>query len=205
MCYARLHRSIRSQIAAKWDRFPARTLNDSTVVIVGVGGIAATLAPRCRAFGMKVVGVSSSPRTVEGFDMIVARQELESAVRDADFLVLLTPYTDETRHIVNARVLAAMKPGGFLVNVARGGVIDEAALIEAMQRGHLAGAALDVFQTEPLPADHPFWSMPNVIVTAHLGGLFDRYTDHALPILCENLGYFLSRATGKMKNVVRKP
>jgi phosphoglycerate dehydrogenase-like enzyme len=197
-------RAIRSQLDRKWDRFPARTLNESTVVIYGVGDIACYLAPLCKAFGMRVIGVSSAPREVPGFDLVVGRDQLTRVVGEADHLVLLTPYTPATRHSVNAEVFAAMKCGAMLVNVARGGVVDEQALVAALESGQVGGAALDVFSSEPLPTDHPFWAMPNVIITPHQGGFFDRYPDHALPVLCENLKHFLAGHTDQMINIVRK-
>ncbi len=198
-------RAIRSQLERKWDRFPARTLNESTVVIYGVGDIACYLAPLCKAFGMRVIGVSSTPRDVAGFDRVVGRDQLQAAAGEADYLVLLTPYTPATRHSVNAGVFKAMKRGAMLVNVARGGVVDEAALVEALESGQVGGAALDVFSSEPLPLDHPFWGMPNVMITPHQGGFFDRYPDHALPVLLENLKHFLAGETDRMINIVRKP
>ncbi len=198
-------RSMRAQQAARWERFPARTLNQSTVVIYGVGDIAKTLAPLCKALGMRVIGVSSAPREVAGFDEVVGRVQLTAAAAQADFLVLLTPYSASTHHSVDASVLAAMKRGSMLVNLARGGVVDEDALVAVLRNGHLAGAALDVFQREPLPGDHPLWSLPNVIVTPHLGGFFDRYPDHALPVLCHNLGCYLAGQFDQMINVVRQP
>jgi phosphoglycerate dehydrogenase-like enzyme len=153
---------------------------------------------------MTVVGISTSPRTMEGFDRMVHRDALELAVRDLDFLVLLTPYTAETHGIVGARVLAAMKPSAFLVNLARGGIVDEDALLLALREGRLAGAALDVFATEPLPEAHPLWSMDNVIVTPHLGGFHDQYAEQALPTVVENFRKFLAGDTAGMINVVKR-
>lgn len=199
-----LARSLRSQRAHHWDRFPARLLKDKTVGIFGVGVIAAELAPKCKAFGMTVVGISSAVRALPGFDRMYAREELERAVRDLDYLVLLTPYSAATHGSVGARVFAAMKRSGYLVNLARGGVVDETALIEALERGQIAGAALDVFTQEPLPEDHPFWAMENVILTPHLGGFCDVYVDYALPVIEENLRRFLAGDTNNMVNVVRR-
>jgi phosphoglycerate dehydrogenase-like enzyme len=197
-----LPRLLRNQAARTWDRFPARLLKDKTVGILGVGVIAAELAPKCKAFGMTVVGISATPRAVPGFDRMYRREELERAVRELDYLVLLTPYSQATRGIVDATVLASMKPTSFLVNLARGGVVDEPALIEALQEGRIAGAALDVFGQEPLPEAHPLWAMPNVIITPHLGGFCDVYADYALPIVEENLRRFLAGHRGDMINVV---
>ena len=116
---------------------------------------------------------------------------------------MLTPYTQETHNIVDAGILAAMKPGAFLVNLARGGVVDEDALVAALQGKKLAGAALDVFATEPLPAESPLWDMENVIVTQHQGGFFDSYPRFAIPVVEENMRKFLAGDIGSMINVVQ--
>lgn len=199
-----LPRALRSQRSRQWVRFPATLIRGKTVGIFGIGAIAVELAPRCKAMGMTVVGITSAKRPVAGFDRMFGREELVTAVRDVDYLVLLTPYTPETRHIVNAAVFAAMKTGSTLVNLARGGVVDEAALIEALQKGKLAGAALDVFAKEPLPDDHPFWGMDNVIITTHQGGFFDGYPDHALPVVEDNLRKFLAGDYKNMINIVKR-
>jgi D-2-hydroxyacid dehydrogenase (NADP+) len=200
-----LPRSVRNQTAHRWERFPARLLKDKTVGIFGIGVIAEELAPKCKAFGMKVVGISSVKREVPGFDTVFTRDQLVEAVRDLDYLVLLTPYTPATHHSVDARLLAAMKPGAYLVNLARGGVVDEAALIDALKGKRIAGAALDVFAQEPLPAEHPFWGMDEVIMTAHQGGFCDVYVDFALPVIEENLRRFLAGDTAGMINRVKRP
>jgi len=199
-----LPRVLRNQSRQKWDRFPARLLKDKTVGILGIGVIAESLAPKCKAFGMRVIGISSTPRPVPGFDRMYRRGELLEAVRELDYLVLLTPHTPDTRGIVDAELLAAMKPTSYLVNLARGGVVDEAALIDALDAGRLAGAALDVFAEEPLPAGHRFWDMEQVIVTPHLGGFCDVYVDDALPIVVENIRRFLAGNRDQMINVVRR-
>ena len=198
-----LPRSMRSQAKHKWERFPAKLLREKTVGIFGVGAIAAELAPKCKAFGMRVVGISSAKRDVPGFDAVVGRDQLEQAVRELDYLVLLTPYTPETKNIVNAEIFAAMKPGAFLVNLARGGVVDEAALVEALKTKKLAGAALDVFAREPLPEDSPLWDMENIIITQHQGGFFDGYPRFAIPVIEENLRKFLAGDLKNMINIVK--
>lgn len=199
-----LPRSLRSQRERKWLRFPATLIKGKTVGLFGIGSIAQELAPRCEAMGMTVVGITSAKRPVAGIDRMFGRDELLTAVRDLDFLVLLTPYTPATRNIVNAAVFAAMKTGSFLINLARGGVVDEPALIEALKQGKLAGAALDVFAKEPLPEDHPFWGMDNVIITTHQGGFFDGYPDHALPVVEANLRRFLAGDLRNMVNIVKR-
>jgi phosphoglycerate dehydrogenase-like enzyme len=199
-----LPRAMRNRNARKWERYPSQLLKGKTVGIFGVGAIAKSLAPKCKSFGMKVIGITSAVRGVEGFDRMVRRDDLESAVGELDFLVLLTPYTPETHGIVGEKVLAAMKPGAFLVNLARGGIVEEDALVRALREKRLAGAALDVFATEPLPQDHPLWSMDNVIVTPHLGGFHDQYAEQALPTVIENFRKFLSGDTAGMTNVVKR-
>jgi D-2-hydroxyacid dehydrogenase (NADP+) len=131
-----------------------------------------------------------------------ASDELAKMAGQFDFFVLLTPLTEKTRNNLDTKVFAAMKPTSFFVNLARGGVVDEAALIEALRTGRIAGAALDVFNEEPLPADHPFWAMDNVLITTHQGGFCDVYIDHAWPTLESNMQCFLAGDTGAMINVV---
>jgi len=198
-----LPRAMRNRNARKWERYPSQLLKGKTVGIFGVGAIARSLAPKCKAFGMAVVGITSAPRAMEGFDRMVGREELARAARDLDFLVLLTPYTPETHGIVNAEVLGAMKPSAFLVNLARGGIVDEKALAHALREKKIAGAALDVFAQEPLPAEHAFWSMDNVIVTPHLGGFHDEYAEQALPTVVDNFREFLAGDAKSMINVVK--
>ena len=200
-----LPRSVRNQVAHRWERFPARLLQDKTVGIFGIGVIAEALAPKCKAFGMKVVGISSARREVTGFDTVYSRDELIEAVRELDYLVLLTPYSPATHHSVDAEVLAAMKPGAYLVNLARGGIVDEAALIDALRSKRIAGAALDVFAQEPLPTDHPFWDMDDVVITTHQGGFCDTYVDFAMPVIEHNLRQFLAGDNAGMTNLVKRP
>jgi D-2-hydroxyacid dehydrogenase (NADP+) len=199
-----LPRVVRNQDRHRWERWPASLLEGKTVGIVGIGAIAQALAPKCKALGMMVVGITSAKRTVGGFDRTHGRDELAAAAADLDYLVVLTPYSPETRNIVGAAVFSAMKPTSYFINVARGGVVDEDALISALETGQIAGAALDVFHQEPLPDDHPFWSMKNVIVTPHLGGYYDGYADRALPVIEENLRRFLAGDVANMINVVRR-
>ena len=136
-----LPRNVRNQAKHEWGRWPSRLITGKTVGILGVGAIAEALAPRCKALGMTVVGVTSGKRTVPGFDRMESKDRLAQVVGEFDYFVLLTPYSKETHHLVNAAVLGAMKPRSFLVNLARGGVVDETALIEVLKNGPLAGAA----------------------------------------------------------------
>ena len=199
-----LARNLRNQLQHKWERFPASLLKGKTVVIYGVGSIAAELAPKCKAFGMRVLGISSTTRTLPGFDRILPRSELVAAASEADYLVLLTPYSEATRGSVGGDVFAAMKPTGHLVNLARGGVVDEEALMAALTTRRIAGAALDVFSEEPLPESHPLWAMDNVLITPHQGGFYDEYVNEALPVIEHNLRKFLAGDTDAMINLVRR-
>jgi phosphoglycerate dehydrogenase-like enzyme len=194
---------VRAQDERAWKRWPARLLHEKTVGILGVGAIAETLAPKCKAMGMTVVGFSSAPRRVNGFDRMHAVSELTTVLPECDHLVLLTPYSPATHQMIDARVFAAMKRTAFFVNLARGGVVDEAALIEALRNKQIAGAALDVFEQEPLPADNPLWTFRNVIITTHQGGFCDTYPDLAMPILEHNMRCFLSGDLKGMMNVAR--
>src|SRR5215472_10968793 len=164
-----LPRANIAQEKGQWERWPAALLAGKTVGILGVGLIAEYLAPICKALQMSVIGISGSPRDTKGFDRVVHRDGLVKAAPDLDFLVALTPLTAETRGIVGAKVFSAMKRTAYLVNVARGGVVDESALITALENGEIAGAALDVFAQEPLPASSPLWRTKNVTIFSHLG------------------------------------
>jgi len=185
-------RTVRNQDRAQWERWPAKLLDSKTVGILGVGLIAEELAPKCKAFNMTVVGISSTPRQVQGIDRFYNRSELKHAAHELDYLVVLVPYAPETHGIVDEDIFSAMKSSSYLVNIARGGVVDEDALIQALESGQIAGAGLDTFVEEPLPQNHPFWGMENVIITPHLGGFNDAYVDKALPIIEKNLRCFLN-------------
>jgi len=199
-----LPRSLRCQAQHRWERFPATLLKGKTVGIFGIGAIAQELAPKCSALGMTVVGISSGKRQVAGFDTVYGRDERAQAVTQVDYLVILTPLTPETRNIVDAALFAAMKPSCFLINLARGGVVDEAALIAALHARTIAGAALDVFAQEPLPEDSPLWDLENVIITTHQAGFFDDYPKFALPMVEANLRTWLAGDVAGMINVVKR-
>jgi phosphoglycerate dehydrogenase-like enzyme len=194
---------VRAQDEHQWKRWPAKLLQGKTVGILGIGVIAEALAPKCKALGMTVVGITSSPRQVAGFDRVYPVGELLPVLACIDHFVLLTPYSPATHQMIDAKVFAAMKPTAYLINLARGGVVDEDALIEALRSKKIAGAALDVFNQEPLPPDNPLWTFPNVIITTHQGGFCDTYPDLAMPILEHNMRCFLAGDLKGMMNVAR--
>jgi len=174
-----------------------------TVVIAGIGLIAEEMAVRFKAFGMNVIGVSDARKQGRGFDEIVPRSQLTLAAARVNFLIALVPYNAQTHHMINGDVLSAMPASGFFINLARGNVVDEQALIKHLQQGKIAGAGLDVFATEPLPQDSPLWDMENVIVTPRIGGMSDIYAQQVLPLIEENLALFTSGRSSEMINIVR--
>lgn len=171
----------------RWRPRPRRPLQGSRVVMVGVGAIAEELARRCEAFGMDTVGVSDGRTEVECFDRIVPRAELVEVAAGADFLVVLAAHDATTDGLIDAQVLAALPPHAFLINVSRGRVVDEEALIAALVSRSIAGAGLDVTATEPLPADSPLWRLNNVLITPHIGGWTTRFAAQIAPLLDENI------------------
>jgi D-2-hydroxyacid dehydrogenase (NADP+) len=198
-------RSVRAQHECKWDRWPSALLAGKTVGILGVGLIAEYLAPICKAFGMTVIGISGSPRDTKAFDRMAHRNDLAKVASELDFLVVLTPLTPETRGVVGEKIFAAMKSSAYLVNVARGGVVDEPALVAALEAGKIAGAGLDVFSQEPLPSNSPLWKTKNVTIFSHLGGYSQGYEDRAMPTIAGNMDKFLGGDLKSMINIVRKP
>lgn len=193
-----------TQAAHRWNRVEQSLLVDRTAVIVGVGAIAEDLAHKCKAFGMRVVGVSDGRTEAPHFDAILPRARLDEAAAQSDFLIVLVPHTKTTTNLIGASVFKAMKRSGVLINIARGGVVDEDALIEALRAGTIAGAGLDVFRTEPLPKDSPLWDMRNVFITSHVGGMADTYGDQVMPLLTENLRAFTEGHPERMRFIVQR-
>ena len=193
---ARQHwRPMLSDIATREAELTGRTM-----VIVGLGRIGSRLARFAKAFDMRVIGVKRDPNSGgAGIERVVATADLQLVLPEADFLVLACPLTPETENLISAAALAAMKPGALLVNVARGRVVDESALIAALQAGRLRAAALDVTREEPLPSASPLWSMPNVLITPHTAGETQAYEDNVIDILIENLDR-LGRHDAGLKN-----
>lgn len=196
---------LQNQSRSIWERWPQAVLLGKTAVIVGIGLISETLAAYCHALGMTVVGVSDARQSAPHFDKVVGRGQLKDMARLADFLVVLVPLTNETRHMIDEEVLQALKPTSHLINLARGEVVDEAALIRILQAGRIAGAGLDVFEREPPDRENPLWTMPNVIITPRIGGMSDRYPQQVLPLMIQNMRAFTEDRRGEMKNVVRRP
>jgi phosphoglycerate dehydrogenase-like enzyme len=177
-------------------------LERKTVLIVGMGTSGVRLARVCSALDMTVHAVSRSVRPIEGVELFFGREQLGEAVAGADYVVLALPFEPETTGLVGRDVLAAMKPTAFLVNIARGGVVDEPALIEAVRSGEIAGAGLDVFATEPLPVDSPLWDMDNIFITPHIAGRSESYNERALDVVVANLERYLAGAVAELRNLI---
>lgn len=191
---------VRDQQARRWRADRVRPLAGATVGVVGLGAIGAAIARRSAALGMRVVGVKRTPVEVPGVARVYGPDGLRAMLPECDVVVLVVPTTGETRRMIGAPELAAMKPSAFLVNVARGSVVDEHALVAALEARRIAGAALDVFDEEPLPASSPFWAMENVLVTPHISGFFADYAERVVEVFLDNLARW--RGGEPLRNVV---
>ena len=200
----KLPRSLENKSQHKWDNWPSRLLSEKTVGILGMGSIAEAMAPRFKAFNMTVLGITSAVREVVGFDRVYDKSELIEVMRELDYFIVLTPYNPQTHHIIDAKVLGAMGPDSYLINLARGGVVDETALLSALRSKQIAGAALDVFAREPLKPDNPLWDLDNVIITCHQAATHDNSARNNLPTIQENIRRFLTNDLRNMKNVINR-
>jgi D-2-hydroxyacid dehydrogenase (NADP+) len=194
---------VGEQKAHVWNRRFYGLLVGKTAVVVGIGVVGIAVGQLLKAFGMHVVGVTRTARTIEGFDEMVGTECLTEAARRADFLINVLPSNVDNDLLFNRAVFGAMKPSAYYISVGRGQTVDEAALIEALRERRIAGAGLDVFQTEPLPADSPFWDLPNVFITPHLGGYTIEYEDLIMPLIVDNMRAFLAGRPGEMRNIVK--
>ena len=164
-------------------------LGGKTLVIAGMGRIGSRLATLAKAFDMRVIAIKRDPsRGAGAADEVVGPDGLLGVLPEADFVALTCPLTSLTENLIDAKALAAMKPSAYLINVARGKVVNEPALIEALQARRIAGAALDLVREEPLPATSGLWSVPNLLITPHTAGETRRYEDNVIDLLLENLG-----------------
>jgi phosphoglycerate dehydrogenase-like enzyme len=208
----RVPRMVADKAAKKWaadkfERFRPRELRGATVGIVGYGSTGREVARLCRAFGARVLATKRDLRALadRGYQLkdlgdpgadLVERlyppQAVASMASLCDFLVIAAPLTPETRGMIDRQVFAALRPTAFLVDLSRGGLVDHAALIEALQEKRLAGAMLDVYPAEPLPESSPLWEMPNVLLSPHIAGASGDYFEGATDLFAENLRRYLS-------------
>jgi len=183
-----LHRYRDQQHATQWKEQPHQELRDATIVVFGMGSIGGEIARLASAVGMRVVGVRRKPASPgAGIDRVVAADRLADVVGEADYLAIAAPLTSATRGAISREVISRMKPTAWIMNIARGAIVDEPAMIEALQAKRIAGAALDVFETEPLPPESPLWKLENVIITPHHSGSSPRAGERTLALFAENL------------------
>ncbi|MDD5544435.1 MAG: D-2-hydroxyacid dehydrogenase [Acidobacteriia bacterium] len=175
-----------------WEKVPHMgEVRGKTLGLVGLGSIGQEIAKRARAFEMRILAVKKDPSTGREFaDEIFPVDQLHNLLRQSDFVVLAVPHTPETKHLIGEPELAVMKHSAYLLNVGRGKLIDEAALIKALNRGQIAGAALDVFETEPLPLDSPLWNHLNVFITPHSSACFPESWGRSRDLIVENIRRF---------------
>ncbi len=196
-------RWLRAQGSRSWDRFRHGELAGATCAIVGMGGAGTALARRAAAFDMRVLGLRRHPeRSVPGVARMYSPGEVTAFVADADFVVVTAALTAQSRGLLGRAVFRAMKPTAYYVCVSRGGIADDAALLTALREGWIAGAGLDAHSVEPLPADSPFWSLPNVVVTPHNGATTAPTRRRGVDIFVDNLARFVRGEP--LRNVVDK-
>lgn len=191
LAFARhLHRHVANQQRREWSQpawDEAWTVADEAACVVGLGGLGRGIVDRLTGLGLNVTGVRTTPLPEPGVTEVYTPAELQTAVADARFVALAVPLTDDTRHMIDESVFEAMRDDAYLLNVARGDVVDQAALVAALEDGEIAGAALDVFETEPLPETSPLWEMDDVIVSPHCGAFTREYVEHIAAIVRESL------------------
>lgn len=178
-----------------WKRAWLGELDGQTVTILGMGHIGGAIAQRAKAFGMNVIGVQRTPRDTPCVDTMVGLDQLSDVLPETHYLVICLPLTPETTGLVDHALLGQLPAGAVLIDISRGGVVREAAVVDALERGHLRGAALDVFEQEPLASDSPLWNTPKVLLTPHVSGTNPRYMEKAIEVFIENAKRLLAGQT----------
>lgn len=181
----------RQQRERIWQRRDCQNLRGRTAVVVGFGNIGQAIGTAARAFGMRVIGVRTTPEPSDAADEVWPVSRLSDAAAEADYFILCLPLTDRTRGSIDAGIIGALKPGAVMINIARGGIVDEAALLEALDGDRIKGAVMDVFATEPLPEESPFWDHPKVILTPHSSSDATGWERDVAEIYCQNVGRLL--------------
>lgn len=177
-------------------------LADANLLILGTGNIGKAIASRAKAFGVTVWGSRRHPEPLPNFDKIVGVDEWRSLLPAADYVVIATPLTPETKGLIDEAALSSMRQSAYLINIARGAIVDEAVLITALREGWIAGAGLDTVATEPLPPESPLWSLPNAFITPHCSALSPRLRERIAQLFIDNLQRY---QTGQpLRNVVDK-
>lgn len=197
---------VRDQLGRRWGDWGTLELNElrgKTLGIVGLGGIGMEVAKRAKAFDMRVIATRRRPDLPASYaDEVRGVNELTWLLQESDFVLLSVPLTEQTRALIGEAELRSMKPTAYLMNVGRGGLVDEDALVRALQEGVIAGAGLDVFAREPLPQESPLWGMENVLITPHDSGYSPQSHHRFMDLFCENLRRYVSGE--RLLNVVDK-
>ena len=197
-----LPRFVRNQDRRVWERWPTTMLYRKKVGILGVGAIGESIAEKCKAFEMTVLGIDPVPRKIDAVDEFYGLDELHYVMSEVDYFISVAPSTPDNQKMLNAKAFSRMKPTAFFINIGRGEVVDEDDLLQALKDRKITGAALDTFRQEPLPPEHPFWGMDNIIITPHVGGMSDIYVQQAVKIFHENLKRFLKGEREDMINMI---
>ncbi|MBI2907009.1 MAG: D-2-hydroxyacid dehydrogenase [Chloroflexi bacterium] len=189
-------RLIKNKAEKRWERFTNLELTRRTMGIVGMGAIGGNLARMAKGIGMRVIATRRHATEREhdaGYvDEVFPHAALRDMLAESDFVALALPLTEESRKLIGEKELQAMKPSACIINISRGAIIDEAALIRALKGGRIAGAGLDVFEKEPLPPESELWQMPNVILSSHMAGSTDRMSGHVIELFGQNLRRYVS-------------
>jgi phosphoglycerate dehydrogenase-like enzyme len=180
-------RATTQQREHAWKPFGPHRLSGRTLGVLGLGAIGHAVARRAAALGMRVIGTKRHPEPLAGVDEVLPASETRRVLEESDVVVVVVPRTPETAGLLDADAIAAMKPGAQLVNISRGGIVDEAALAKALRGGALSGAAFDVFEEEPLPPSNPLWDTPNLLITPHVAGFSREYMGRLAGIFFENI------------------
>ena len=188
------HRYLHQQSKHVWQQHLWRPLAGQTLLIIGLGNIGKRIAVKAKGLGMRVIGIRNRPQKPEEIDELFSMMQLKEALGKADFVALHVPLTEDTHHLIDAEALKAMQSGAFLINAARGPVVDEAALVEALREGDIAGAYLDVFEEEPLPAESPLWDLENVLVSPHAADTVIDWEERFARFFADNLERWLKGA-----------
>lgn len=187
------HTMMKNQLANKWERIPdVDELSGKTLCVIGTGSVGREIARKAKAFDMHVIGVKRTPAALADFDEIYPSERLCDALQKADYVVMVTPLTEETYHMIGLRELQCMKKSAVLINIARGDTIDEEDLITALENGWIKGAGLDVFHEEPLPQESRLWKLDNVILTPHNSGLSRHYYQKCIALFADAYARFIS-------------
>ena len=189
-----------AQARREWISGKVEPIDSKTVLILGLGQTGMAVAARAKSLGLDTIGVRARPKDTPGVDEVYGSDALPELWARADFIVVCVPLLDSTRGLIDARSLAAMKPEAVIIDVSRGGVIEEAPLVKALEDGAIRGAALDVFSVEPLPADHVLWGFENVIITPHCSSVYDGWELKSVKMFSENLWRY--RKGEELRNVV---